>query len=112
MNKKDPYSILGISQEANKSEIIKAFRNLAHKYHPDKTDDPNSNEIFRNILQAYELLKKHDFKYTNKNISSLNISLEEIRRKMKEYKEEGLFDSDFSDLIKGKTLWNMVRKKR
>ena len=42
------------------------------------------------------------------------LPLNEIEKlgKLKGYEKEGLFDSDFSDLIKGQTLWDMVRKKR
>ncbi len=111
MKRKNPYTILGISKNSSKSEIIKAFRKLAHKYHPDKSSDPEANEIFRDILQAYELLERNNFKYTDKNISS--ISLEEIRKKMKEYEKEGLFDiPGYSDLRRGYALWNMARKKK
>tara|TARA_B100000795_G_scaffold244214_1_gene208615 strand:- start:185 stop:301 length:117 start_codon:yes stop_codon:yes gene_type:complete len=38
--------------------------------------------------------------------------LKDIREKMEEYKKQGLFDSDYSDYLKGEMLWNMVRKKK
>ncbi len=51
---KDYYQILGIDKKANKEEIKKAFRNLAHKYHPDKkTGDA---EKFKEINEAYSVL--------------------------------------------------------
>ncbi|ARF09464.1 DnaJ domain protein [Indivirus ILV1] len=50
------YNILGIDQTATKSEIKKAYHNLAIKYHPDKCPDSNSKEKFQEIHTAYEIL--------------------------------------------------------
>ena len=51
---KDYYEILGIDKKAPKEEIKKAFRNLAHKYHPDKkTGDVDK---FKEINEAYSIL--------------------------------------------------------
>ena len=44
----DPYKALGISKNATKDEIKKAFRTMAKTYHPDK--DIQNEEIFRRIL--------------------------------------------------------------
>lgn len=53
MKKKDYYKILGVSKNASKEEIKKAFYRLAHKYHPDKGGDP---EKFKEINEAYQVL--------------------------------------------------------
>ena len=108
----NPYEILGVNVDSDKKEIKKAFRKLAHKYHPDKSDLPNAIEIFKRILTAYELLKDNNFKYTIKDITSINFNMKDIRDKMKKYEKEGLFDSDYSDYLKGEMLWSIVRKKR
>lgn len=50
---KDYYNILGVSKNATKEEIKKAFRKLAHKYHPDKGGDPQK---FKEINEAYQVL--------------------------------------------------------
>lgn len=58
MSRKDYYEILGISRNASDDEIKKAYRQLAHKYHPDKNPgDKNSEEHFKDINAAYEVLK-------------------------------------------------------
>ena len=54
---KDYYKILGVSESASISDIKKAYRKLAMKYHPDKNkDDPASEEKFKEIADAYSTL--------------------------------------------------------
>lgn len=54
---KNYYNILNISSDASAEEIRKAFRKLALKHHPDKTNnDPLAAAQFRLILEAYEVL--------------------------------------------------------
>lgn len=50
------YSVLGISPDADKSEIKKAYRQLARKHHPDVSRVKGSEERFRAIKEAYEVL--------------------------------------------------------
>ncbi|VDN03096.1 unnamed protein product [Thelazia callipaeda] len=52
----DYYNILGVKRDASTSQIKKAFRSLALKYHPDRNKDPSANEKFREIAEAYEVL--------------------------------------------------------
>ncbi|KAK6283615.1 hypothetical protein POUND7_002567 [Theobroma cacao] len=53
----DCYDLLGVSQNANVSEIKKAYYKLSLKYHPDKNPDPDSRKLFVKIANAYEILK-------------------------------------------------------
>jgi molecular chaperone DnaJ len=55
--KTDLYEILGVSKDASDSEIQKAYRKLALKYHPDKNpDDPKASENFKKVAEAFEVL--------------------------------------------------------
>ncbi|HVS79845.1 MAG TPA: molecular chaperone DnaJ [Candidatus Paceibacterota bacterium] len=54
MANKDYYEILGVSKSATKDDIKKAFRKLAHKYHPDKEGGDESR--FKEVNEAYSVL--------------------------------------------------------
>ncbi|MDD2770490.1 MAG: DnaJ domain-containing protein, partial [Methylococcus sp.] len=58
MKYKDYYGILGLDRKATAEEIKKAYRKLARKYHPDVTKDPQGEEKFKEVAEAYETL--HD----------------------------------------------------
>lgn len=51
---KDHYEILGVSKDASEDEVKKAYRKLAHKYHPDKQG--GNEEKFKEINAAYQIL--------------------------------------------------------
>ncbi|MGB1347374.1 MAG: molecular chaperone DnaJ [Flavobacteriales bacterium] len=57
MAKRDYYETLGVGKSASASEIKKAYRKLALKYHPDKNpDDAAAEERFKEAAEAYEVL--------------------------------------------------------
>lgn len=66
MEYKDYYKTLGVGKTADDSEIKAAYRKLARKYHPDVNKDPNAEETFKDINEAYQVLsdpekrKKYD----------------------------------------------------
>jgi molecular chaperone DnaJ len=52
----DYYAVLGIRRDADADEIKKAYRRLARELHPDVNPDPQTQERFKEITQAYEVL--------------------------------------------------------
>lgn len=56
MAKRDYYEVLGVSRSANEDELKSAFRQLARQYHPDVSDDPDAEEKFKEINEAYAVL--------------------------------------------------------
>lgn len=55
------YDVLGVSKDASDSDIKKAYRKLAMKYHPDRNpDDKVAEEKFKELGQAYEVLSDED----------------------------------------------------
>ena len=53
---KDFYKILGVSKKASQDEIKKAFKQLAKKYHPDINKGKDSEEKFKELNEAFQIL--------------------------------------------------------
>lgn len=62
---RDYYKILGVSKNASKKDIKKAYRNLARKYHPDlNPDDKMAEEKFKELQEAHEVLSDEEKRKT------------------------------------------------
>jgi curved DNA-binding protein len=57
MKYKDYYAVLGLARGASEADIKKAYRRLAHKYHPDVSKEPGAEERFKEVAEAYQTLK-------------------------------------------------------
>ncbi len=54
--KRDYYEVLGVARDATQQDIKKSFRKLARKYHPDVSKEPDAEEKFKEIGEAYGIL--------------------------------------------------------
>lgn len=68
MEFKDYYRILGVPEDAGKDEIRKQYRRLARKYHPDVSSEPDAEERFKEIGEAYEVLRDDEKRRAYDNV--------------------------------------------
>ena len=57
MNASQCYEILGLQKNATSKEIKQVYRRLSLRYHPDRNKDGNAEKKFKEITQAYQVLK-------------------------------------------------------
>jgi curved DNA-binding protein len=57
MKYKDYYAVMGVERSASPEQIKAAYRKLARKYHPDVSKEPDAEERFKEVAEAYETLK-------------------------------------------------------
>ena len=94
MTKRDYYEILDIDKNASKSEIKKAYRKLALKYHPDKNPDKEAEEKFKEISEAYAVLYDDEKRKMYNRYGHAGID--------QRYSYEDIFrGADFSDIFRG-----------
>lgn len=92
--KKDYYEILGISKNASADEIKRAFRKLAKKYHPDVSAEPESEQKFKEINEAYQVLSDSQKRaqYDQFGHQGMNFGNQDFN---------GFGDFNFSDIFQG-----------
>lgn len=57
MDYKDYYAVMGVARDATQDEIKRAYRKLARKYHPDVSKEADAERQFKELGEAYEVLK-------------------------------------------------------
>ncbi len=60
MQYKDYYAILGLTRAAEADDVKRAYRKLARKYHPDVSKEKNAEDKFKEVQEAYEVLRDSD----------------------------------------------------
>ncbi|MFB3763715.1 MAG: molecular chaperone DnaJ [Methanotrichaceae archaeon] len=92
--KKDYYEVLGVSKQASDKDIKSAYRKLAMKYHPDRSDASDAEERFKEISEAYAVLSDVDKRRQYDQFGHAGIN--------SQYSQEDLFRGiNFEDLFRG-----------
>jgi molecular chaperone DnaJ len=92
--KKDYYEVLGVSKDASEKDIKSAYRKLAMKYHPDRSDASDAEEKFKELSEAYAVLSDSDKRKQYDQFGHAGIN--------SQYSQEDLFRGvNFEDLLRG-----------
>lgn len=91
MEYKDYYAILGVDRNVSTEDITKAYRKLARKYHPDVNREPAAEDRFKEIGEAYEVLKD----------SEKRARFDQFGSAWKQSQQGGRTPPDFEDIFQG-----------
>ncbi len=70
MKYKDYYQVLGVARDANIADIKRAYKRLARKFHPDVSKEPDAEERFKQVGEAYDVLRDKEKRATYDNLGS------------------------------------------
>jgi curved DNA-binding protein len=105
---KDYYKIMGVSQDASDKDIKTAYRKLARKYHPDISKEANAEEQFKEMGEAYEVLKdpakraEYDQYQKNREFNQRQRAQQSTGPSERSYQfQGGEFDSDLFESLFG-----------
>ncbi|KAB3543733.1 MAG: DnaJ domain-containing protein, partial [ANME-2 cluster archaeon] len=92
--KKDYYEIIGVQKDADEKEIKKAYRKLAMQYHPDRNKEPEAEDKFKEISEAYGVLSDPEKRKQYDRFGHAGID--------SQYTQEDIFGSiNFEDIFRG-----------
>ncbi|MGB0651892.1 MAG: molecular chaperone DnaJ [Thermoplasmatota archaeon] len=92
--KRDYYEVLGVEKGAEKDVIKRAYRKLAVKYHPDRNQEPDAEERFKEISEAYAVLSDAEKRQRYDQFGHAGID--------QQYSAEDIFrGADFGDIFGG-----------
>jgi molecular chaperone DnaJ len=92
--KRDYYDVLGVARDASADDIKKAYRRLAIQLHPDRNKEPDAEERFKEVSEAYAVLSDAQKRARYDQFGHAGID--------SQYSAEDLFRTiDFSDLFRG-----------
>ena len=93
-DKKDYYEVLGVARDSSEKDIKGAYRKLAMKYHPDRSTEPDAEERFKEISEAYAVLSDAEKRQKYDQFGHAGIN--------SQYSQEDLFRGvNFEDLLRG-----------
>ncbi len=70
MKYKDYYGVLGVERDTSAADIKRAYKRLARKFHPDVSKEPDAEERFKQVGEAYDVLRDTDKRATYDNLGS------------------------------------------
>jgi len=92
--KKDYYEILGVPKDSSEKDLKGAYRKLAMKYHPDRSEEPDAEEKFKELSEAYAVLSDPEKRQKYDQFGHAGIN--------SQYSQEDLFRGvNFEDLLRG-----------
>lgn len=102
---KDLYSILNVSKDSDIKDIKKSYKKLAFKYHPDKNKDPEAEDLFKDISEAYEILINKEKKdlYDKFGYEAVSENFEGFTSPIDLF--QSLFNVDFTNQMMGGNIF-------
>ena len=118
MEYKDYYKIMGVKRDATQDEIKRAYRKLARKFHPDVSKEANAETKFKELGEAYEVLKDPEKRTAYDQLGSQWKSGQDFRPppgwdagfEFRDFANEGMGAGGFSDFFETRSEERRVGK--
>ena len=104
MEFKDYYKVMGVARDATEAQIKQAYRKLARKYHPDVSKEKDAESRFKEVGEAYEVLKTPEKRAAYDQLGQGHRAGEDFRPPPDwgagfEFSGAGARDSEYSDFF-------------